>query len=296
MLDKSVHLVDEQIQQFRAQGFLILEEFLKPELVNRIIDRLNSIFAGQFETGVFSDELHGRPGTSQPNAIRQMTNLWRCDRTIASFSFSAEIARLNATLADWEGSRFATDSCWVRPSGAPETAFHRKNTYVSSINPSSVVTCWIALSDANPEASTLELVPGSHQWICSDKFRFLHEPLKDYRQPLWTAAAEMGIKRPDIVKPTIPPGGCIFVHGNLWHGSGSNTTTDQTHRSFAISTFPMYAQFQPPGVGDGYVFERYRMINKLDMDESFFPILWTHKGYRSPMVGAYCEDALVPSV
>lgn len=292
MAHQPIQLTVEQIKQFQEQGFLLLEKFIDLELVDRIIARLDPLFATQFETGIYPDEWHGRPNLSQPNATRQMAGMWRCDRTIAGFSLSAEIARLNASLMSWSGGRFATDSCWIKPPDAPEVYFHRNNTYVSSIDPSSVITCWIALSDAVPEAGTLEFVPGSHQWNCSDKVRFLHAPREDYRQPLWQAAAVAGVNYPEIVTANIPAGGCLFLHGNLWHGSGRNTTKDQIRRSFAVSTFPADAKFQPPGIGYGYIFSRYRRIGETEIDESFFPILWTQQGYRTPMVMEYCEDAL----
>ena len=289
--NRPVQLSAAQIQQFHEQGFLILE-LLDLEQVERLSERFEPLFATRFETGIYPDEWHGRPGQSQPNSTRQMCGMWRCDRTVASFSFSAEIARLNARLAGWSGGRFATDSCWIKPPGAPEVAFHRNNTYASSIEPSSLVTCWIALSDATAEAGTLEFVPGSHLWNCSDKVRFLHAPKECYRQPLWQAAMEAGVQQPEIHLAEIPPGSCIFLDGNLWHGSGPNKTAAQTRRSFAISTFPVEAKFQPAGVGYGYIFSRYRRIGETEMDESFFPILWTQDGYRSEMVTAYCKDAL----
>ncbi|NHC33882.1 phytanoyl-CoA dioxygenase family protein [Scytonema millei] len=293
MIYKPVELTAAQIDQFQDRGYLIIEKFLDLELVNRLIERFDPLFATQFETGIYPDEWFGRPGLSQSNATRQMGGMWRCDRTVASFSLSAEIARLNATLAAWSGGRLATDSCWIKPPGAPEVYFHRNNTYVSCIDPSTVITCWIALSDATPEAGTLEFVPGSHKWECPDKVRFLHAPKEDYRQPLWDAATEVGIASPEIVLAEIPPGGCIFLHGNLWHGSGRNTTSDKTRRSFAISTFPAETKFQPPGIGYGYIYSRYRSIGETQMDESFFPILWTQDGYQTPFVKEYREDALV---
>lgn len=296
MVHQPIQLSDEQVHQFREQGFLILEQFLDLELVHEIIARLDLIFGGQYETGVFPDELHGRTGSNQPNAVQQITNVWRCDRTIASFSLSAEIARLNATLGGWAGARFALDSSWVKPPGSAEVPFHRNRAYVSCIDPYSVITCWISLTDLVPEASTLELVSQSHRWVCSDQVRFLHAPVEDYRQPLLTAAIEAGVKHPEIISLTIPPGGCVFLDGDLWHTLGKNTTQQHTSRSFAVSSFPVYAQFQPPGVGYGYIFDRYRIIGSLELDESFFPILWTPNGYRTPMVQAYCQDALVSSV
>lgn len=287
-----VQLRDAQIQQFQADGFLILEKFLDLAVVDRIDARLDPLFATQFETGVYPDEWHGRPGLNQPTATRQMCGMWRCDRTVASLSLSAEVARLNATLMGWDGARLATDSCWIKPPGAPEVLFHRNNTAVACINPASVVTCWIALSDGTPSAAPLELVPGSHQWRCADQFTFLHAPKEDYRQPLWTAAAEAGVDQPELLAVEIPAGGCVFLHGDLWHGSGRNTTADHTRRSFAITTLPADAQFQPPGMEPGYIFSRYRRMGETAMDESFFPILWTRSGDRTAMIVEYCHDAL----
>lgn len=211
---------------------------------------------------------------------------------MASLSLSAEIARLNATLMGWTGARFGMDSCWIKPPNAPEVVFHRNSTYVSCLQPTSVITCWIALNSINAEMGTLEVVPGSHQWHCSDQFRFVHAPEYDYRQPLWDAAAAAGIQPPDRLSIELPAGGCVFLHGDLWHGSGRNCS-DRTRRSFAISTLAAEARFQPPGVGVGYIFSRYRRIGNDAMDESFFPILWTADGYRTAMVMEYCPDCLV---
>ena len=292
MTYQSVQFTDAQMNQFQTDGFLVLEQFLPQALVDRLVSRFEPLFDTQLETGVYPDEWHGRPGLSQPNATRQMSGLWRCDRALASLSFAAEIARLNATLARWHGGRLAMDSCWIKPPGAPAVSFHRNNTYATCIAPSTMITCWMALSDAIATAGTLEVVPGSHQWDCTDRPRFLHAPQDDYRQPLWQAAAEAGVAKPEIAAIALPPGGCVFLHGNLWHGSAPNTTTDRTRRSMAVSTFPADAAFQPPGVGYGYIFSRYRRMGTLEMDESFFPVLWTPDRYRSPMATAYCDDAL----
>ncbi|HEY9625720.1 MAG TPA: phytanoyl-CoA dioxygenase family protein [Coleofasciculaceae cyanobacterium] len=291
MTYQPVKLSDDQIAQFQAQGFLILEKFLDSEIVDRIDSRLDPLFATQLETGNYPDEWHGRPNLSLPNATRQMSGLWRCDRTIASLSLSAEIARLNATLGGWTGGRLATDSCWIKPPDAPEVLFHRNNTSVSCIDPATVITCWISLGHAS--AGALEFVPGSHLWPCHDRFQFLHAPAGDYRQPLWDAAQEVGLERSQVQLQTaeIPTGGCIFMQGDLWHGSGKNIT-DQTRRSFSISILPATSQFQPLGVGEGYIYSRYRSMENKVMDESFFPILWTQGGDRSSWVKAYCEDAL----
>lgn len=291
-----ISLSAAQLKQFQEQGFLMLDQFLDPERVEQITERLDPLFATRFETGIYPDEWHGRPSLSKPNATRQMCGMWRCDRTIASFSLSAEIARLNATLMGWAGARFATDACWIKPPDAPEVVFHRNNITVSGIEPATVVTCWIALSDAEAAAGTLEIVPGSHRWNSPEQVRFLHAPDYDYRQPLYEAAAAAGVSEPEILAVELPPGGCIFLHGSLWHGSGKNTTIDKTRRSFAVSTLPAESKFQPPGAGYGYIYSRYRRFGSLEMDESYFPIAWTEDGYRTPFLAEYCTDALLPEL
>ena len=294
-LETRPSLTLEQIAQFQSQGYLILENILTAAQVDQIVERFDPLFATQFETGIYPDEWYGRPGLSQANATRQMTGLWRCDRTLASYSLSSEIARLNATLMGWDGGRYGLDICWIKPPNAPEVAFHRNNTYVATINPSSIITCWIALSNCKAATGTLEIVPGSHHWPCSDQMRFLHAPSEDYRTPLWQAATEAGVSDPEILPIELPPGNAIFLHGNLWHGSGRNPSAAETRRSLALSTLSAQATFQPPGTGRGYIFDRYRRIGILDIDESFYPVLWRHDGYRTPFLEEYCTDALVGS-
>ncbi|MEO0541739.1 MAG: phytanoyl-CoA dioxygenase family protein [Cyanobacteria bacterium P01_A01_bin.105] len=282
-----------QVDQFQQQGYLILENVLSAAQIERIVGRFEPLFDTQFETGIYPDEWYGRPGLSQPNATRQMTGLWRCDRTLASFTLSSAIARLNASLMGWPAARYGFDACWLKPPDAPPVSFHRNSTYVASLDPASVVTCWIALSHATSDAGTLQIVPGSHHWASADNIRFLHAPREDYRAPLWQAATAAGVDAPQIQTIELSPGSAICFHGQLWHGSDRNQTTHQTRRSLAVSTLHPQAKFQPHS-DQGFIFSRYRRLETLEMDESYFPILWSQDGYRTPFLADYCGDALAP--
>ena len=287
-----LQITPTQIELFHQHGYLIVDNLLTPEQIDQIVGRFEPLFNTQFETGIYPDEWYGRPGLSQPDATQQMTGLWRCDRTLASFTLSAKIAQINATLMGWGSARYGLDACWIKPPNAPEVYFHRKNTYTSCIAPPSIVTCWIALSDVALKTGSLEIVPGSHFWDSTDKVRFLHAPSEDYRAPLWQAASQVGIQSPQIVSIVLPPGSAVFLHGNLWRGSGRNPSQTKTRRSLAISSLAGHAKFQLPGVGNGYIFERYRRKDSLEMDESYYPILWSQDGYRTPFLADYCQDAL----
>ncbi|WP_121971073.1 phytanoyl-CoA dioxygenase family protein [Leptolyngbya sp. BC1307] len=274
-----------QFDLFQQQGYCVVDHLLNAEQIAEIIERCDRLFNTQFETGIYPDEWYGRPGLSQPNATRQMTGLWRCDRTLASFSLSAKIAHLNASIMGWDSARYGLDTFWGKPPDAPEVSFHRQNTYVSAIDPPTTVTCWIALSGTG----SLEIVPGSHRWQCHDQVRFLHAPKADYRLPLQQAADEAGVTDPEILTLNLSPGSAVLLHGDLWRGSGRNLT-DQSDQAIAISTLPGEAQFQPPGTGTGYTFDRYRRVKSLELHESFYPVLWRTDGYRTPFLADYCQD------
>lgn len=288
-----MNITSEQVALFQRQGYLITDNLLNTNQVSQIIERCDRLFKTQFETGIYPDEWYGRPGMSQPNASRQMTGLWRCDRTLAGFTLSSAIAQLNATLMSWQSARYGLDTFWAKPPGAPETYFHRNNTYARAVDPPSLITCWIALSDVAAEAGTLEIVPNSHRWNCADEIRFLHAPKEDYRTPLWKAAGEADVPATDILLIVLPPGSAVFLHGNLWHGSGRNASETQVRRSLSISALSGQAKFQPPGVGAGYIFDRYRRMGDLELHESFYPVLWNENGYRTPFLSDYCQDVLI---
>lgn len=284
-------ITQDQIAQYHQDGFLVIQDLIPPDLVAQLVERFEPMFAGEFETGVYPEEWHWNPYLGKPGAAGQMTGVWRCDRTLASVLMSAKIAQMAAALEGWSGARFLADGMWIKPPGAPPVSFHRNSPYVASLNPSNIVTCWIALSHATPAAGTLQIVPGSHRWDCTDSVRFLHAPREDYRAPLWRAAEAAGVATPEILSVDLSAGSAICFHGHLWHGSDGNQTAEHTRRSLAISTIHPQTQFRPSS-DQGFIFSRYRRIDTVEMEESYFPILWSQDGYRTPFLADYCDDAL----
>lgn len=290
MNDNSIPITDAQIQQFQADGFLVIEQFLDADWVARLLSKIEPLFAGHFETGLYPDEWYWRPGLSLPDVTREMCNVWKCDRTLASVVLSAEIGRISALLAGWPGARIGQDSLWFKPAGGKAVALHQDATYISYIDPPEMITCWIALDDTHIDTGTIEYVRGSHRWELITKIGDFHAPEHDYRATMMRAAAKAGVANPDIVPVEIPAGGCVFHHGWMWHGSGPNQRTDRVRRSLGVHTLSSAAQFRD--TQPGYIYGRYKRIGDSTMDESFFPILWTREGYRSPHLNDYCGDAL----
>ncbi len=291
MVRESIQLSDAQISQFQTDGFLVIEHLIDDAWVERITSRIEPLFAGQFETGIYPDEWHWRPGLSLPNATRQICNAWKSDLTIASVVLSAELGRLIANLSGWSGTRVGQDSIWMKPPGAKEVSLHQDATYISYIDPPEMTTCWIALDDMTTEIGTLEYAKGSHQWDLVTERGEFHAPAEHYHAAMQRAAAAAEVVQPEIVPIEISAGSCVIHHGNIWHGSASNQHPTQVRRSLSLHALSADAKFQPTGAG--YIYGRYKRIGDPTMDETFFPILWRHDGYRTPFLAEYCEDALL---
>jgi phytanoyl-CoA hydroxylase len=290
MSDSAIQLTDEQLARFRADGFLVIENLLSADLAARVADRIDPLFHGQFETGIYPDEWHWRPGMSLPDITREICNGWKSDLTLASVALSSEIGRLTATLAGWNGARIGQDSVWMKPPGAKEVAFHQDGTYISVyVTPAETLTCWIALDDVTADIGTIEYARGSHRWGAQTQLGEFHAPDADYRAAMYQAAQAAGVE-PEIVPIEISAGSCVIHDGNTWHGSGKNRRSDRPRLSLAIHTLSADAQFKPARAG--YIYGRYQRAGDPTLDEQFFPILWTKAGYRSPHLVDYCEDAL----
>jgi hypothetical protein len=287
-------LTKEQIARFHEDGFLIVKDLLDSDVVCRLVDRVELLFAGEFETGVYPDEWYWNPYLSLPTASGQMSSVWKSDRTIASVVLSARLGQICAALGGWSGARLLGDSLWRKPYGATETTLHQDSMYSFYHTPQEIVVCWIALSDAVQGASPIEYVRGSHKWILSQTISEFHAPSKSYRWDMEQAAQRAGVSHPEVLELALKPGSCAFHHGHMWHGSGKNLMPDRIRRSLVVASIPAESKFKSSGtyVPGGYIAGRYKRFGDDTMDESFFPIVWRQDGYRTPFLSEYCEDAL----
>ena len=276
----------EQIAQFQRDGFLVVENLFSPEQVQQLLQRFDLLYAGEFETGIYPDEWHWNPHLGKAEVAGQMTGVWRCDRTLASMVMSEKAGQIAATLEGWSGTRLLTDGLWQKPHNAKETTLHQDSMYINSHTPvGETTTCWVALSNAFPSASTIEYVPGSHTWPRSGAVPDFHNKDKSYLSQMEAAAQQAGHKDPKVVQMTLSPGSCGSHHGNIWHGAGQNTAS-VVRRSLVIIHVPAESKFQSGGayLPGGYIAAKYRRHGDDTMDESFFPIVWREDGYRTPFI------------
>ena len=84
-------LSPHQIDQFRNDGFLVVENLLDFETVEILRQRFEHLFRGEFETGISPDEVNWQVGESDPSLTRQICNGWKADFMIARTVFRADL-------------------------------------------------------------------------------------------------------------------------------------------------------------------------------------------------------------
>lgn len=272
----------EELDVFERDGFVVVSEgFVDGETIERLRERFERLFAGEYETGIRPDEVNWVAGRDPEDRTRQICNGWKGDRAIAEQVLSERTGRLAAQLVGWDGVRLLQDNCIWKPPGTKSLGMHQDGSYLDYVDPPEMVTCWIALDDTSAEAGTITFAAGSHLWPRQPENRGEFHAPPDWLEPARRSAPpgeELRLE-PVVVKA----GGASFHHHNVFHGSGPNTAT--VHRRAVISHLVRAdARFHPEHVDP--VYSRYRRAGDTTMDESFFPIVWTRDARRTRWLAA----------
>ena len=269
----------EQVDSFRRNGFLIVEEGLIPDgLLEPLRERYLRLFDGEYETGIRPDEVNWVPGRDPEDRTRQLCNAWKADAVIAAQVLSERIGRLAAQLMGYLGVRILQDNVLWKPPGTKAIGFHQDSSYADYLVPPDMVTCWMALHETEADAGPLELVRGSNRWPKSPPERAqFHAP--DYWLAGPRAAAPAG-EELEVVPVVVKAGGGSFHHGLTWHGSAPNRSESVARMALVSHLIPVETRFHETNVDVTY--SRYRRRGDLSLDESFFPVVWSESGYRTP--------------
>jgi ectoine hydroxylase-related dioxygenase (phytanoyl-CoA dioxygenase family) len=269
----------EQVDAFRRDGFLVVEEGLVSERALGLLrERYERLFDGEYETGIRPDEVNWLRGRDPEDRTRQLCNAWKSDDVVAAQVLSERTGRLAAQLAGYKGVRILQDNVLWKPPGTKAIGFHQDSSYADYLVPPEMITCWLSLHDTAADAGPLEFVRGSHTWPKSPPERTQFHAPDDWLAGPRTAAPDGD--ELDVVPVVVRAGGGSFHHGLTWHGSAPNTNASVARMALVSHMLPVEARFHEVNVDITY--SRYRRRGDLSLDESFFPVMWDEAGYRTP--------------
>ncbi len=219
------------------------------------------------------------PGRDPEDRTRQLCNAWKSDTVVAAQVLSERTGRLAAQLAGYSGVRILQDNVLWKPPGTKAIGFHQDSSYADYLVPPEMITCWISLHETQPDAGPLEFVRGSH--VVAE-----------------VAACEIGVPRAGRLARRAArgrAGGHRPRHGARRRAAPAAARSTTASRGTArrrtppgsvarmalVSHFiPVETRFHETNVDLTY--SRYRRRGDLSLDESFFPVVWSESGYRTP--------------
>ena len=208
-IDSPYPLSSEQIEFYRANGYVKLKQVLSPE----VIEHYRQIIAQKVQE-LNTLHLPMEQRTIYEKAFLQIMNLWTKSEEVREFVMGKRLARIASELMGCRGVRLYHDQALYKEAGGGITPWHA-DQYYWPVNSDKTVTAWIPLQDTPLEMGPLAFAPGSFRIetgrdleISDESERKLQRSLKSY--PVNESSFELGE--------------VSFHSGWTFHRAGANST------------------------------------------------------------------------
>lgn len=220
----NAHLTKEQIENYQANGFIVIENFLSPDELEHwrktvgdaVKERAGIKIPGKdIKTG----EADGINEDSDyfARVFDQLLNLWQTNEGVKKLMMDERIGKMAAQLAGADAIRIWHDQALFKRPWANPTAWHL-DTPFWSFSDNRALSIWVALDDATLENGCLYFIPGSHKVTNFDKItigRNMDGIFDIYPQ----------LKNAKPVAAPMKAGSCSFHCGLTVHGANANMTS-----------------------------------------------------------------------
>ena len=236
----------QQLQDWEAQGFLILRSFFTPERVqplNEVVDQLwrgRRMKTNPLVIDIFDGMRDGRRVffRDAPDEARKYP--YKLNDLYLEYPQVRELVldhRLTRVLNDVLGG--APMVCnTINFEWGPQQEDHFDTFYMPPREPNRMVAAWIALEDATPDAGPLRYYPGSHK---IPQFLFSHgrtdaipSEMPNFRKYISHELELRGLKPSMFVAKT---GDVLIWHAQLFHGGYPIQDSRRTRKTLVAHYF-----------------------------------------------------------
>lgn len=219
-------LSNDQIEQYRRQGWICLREVCSPEEIARYRATIvEATMRHNRETRPIEErDTYGR-------AFLQVTNLWVHDETVKKFVLAPRFAAIASQLMLVDRVRLYHDQALFKEPGGGHTPWHQDQFYWPLDTPTTI-TMWMPLVDIDPVMGSMTFASGSHQegfvplqtQISDASEQYFEDFVRDKGYPCETAGA-------------MTAGDATFHSGFTLHRAPGNPT-DRVREVMTIIYYP----------------------------------------------------------
>ncbi|MBS1564592.1 MAG: phytanoyl-CoA dioxygenase family protein [Bacteroidetes bacterium] len=215
------NITPQQIEQYRRDGFLVIEDFLDKEELQTWRTALDEAVAKRNGNKMPDrKEVYGKGDDADKsyydNVFDQLLNLWQDNEKMRPLMLDARLGRMAAQLAGVDGIRIWHDQALIKKPWANPTSWHLDTPYWSFTD-RRALSIWVALDDATPENGCLFFIPGSHT-----QTTFENPGIGKNMGAVFNFYP--AFKKTPSVSAAMKAGSCSFHNGLTIHGAGANMT------------------------------------------------------------------------
>lgn len=253
-------LSNEQVESYRNDGFLVIEDFASKAACAALRDRAVEIVGAWEPTGqrtVFSTYEQERTSNAEflssgsttwcffeQDAFDRSGNLGQpkelsinkighamhdLDPVFERFTYTPQLAAIAADLGLIDPLVLQSMYIFKQPSIGGEVTCHQDATFLYT-EPMSVTGFWFAIEDATLDNGCLWAAPGAHRSGLRQVFK-RSGALSDDDGTVFEVLDSTPLPDPaiDLVPLEVPAGTLVVLHGLLPHWSGPNRSTTSRH-------------------------------------------------------------------
>jgi len=253
----------EQIASFQDNGFLIVEDFLNTDE----LDRWRRVTEEAVQMRLGSDALNNQkdPDAFYSQVFTQCLRLADIHDEMRELVYDRRIGKMGAELAGVDGLRVWHDQALFKPPFGNPTGWHLDNPYWSFSSKQSL-SFWIALDDATLENGCMWYIPGSHKEATYENVGIgqnIADLFKVY--PQW--------REIDPACGACKAGSVVWHNGLTAHGAGANMTR-HPRRAMTCAFMPDGATFNgTKNILPEAYYESLKAGDLLNNDEQN-PLVW----------------------
>jgi ectoine hydroxylase-related dioxygenase (phytanoyl-CoA dioxygenase family) len=218
-------LTSEQVEQFKRDGFIILDRIISDETVSRAREAVERCFSGEYGCDRRPAEVRRELARLEDGEakIGQIVHGRLLDTDLWEIMGGPTIGRLIAGLTESPLISLTEDQLFKKPPHSPHVAMHQDYPYQTFASNADLTSCWIALTDVTPETSPLEYIRGSHTWPTAPFPSRFSDGGDDHYMEAADPIRPDGWED-DLVQVIVPAGGGAVHHTKTMHGSRANTS------------------------------------------------------------------------
>ncbi|WP_121811168.1 phytanoyl-CoA dioxygenase family protein [Mucilaginibacter kameinonensis] len=214
-------LSQQQVAQYRHDGFLVIEDFLSTDELSLWREALDAAVAKRNGNKMPDrKEVYGKGDDADKayydNVFDQLINLWQDNEGIKQIMLDERLGKMAAQLADIDGIRIWHDQALIKKPWANPTSWHLDTPYWS-FSDRRALSIWVALDDATYENGCLFFIPGSYH-----QTTFENPGIGKNMGAIFTTYPEF--KGSKSVAAPMKAGSCSFHNGLTIHGAHANMT------------------------------------------------------------------------